>query len=187
MEAVFKFYCYHVGGARHHAYTCICGTGPNGAVLHYGHAGAPNDGQMQDGDMCMFDMGSEYHFYASDISCSYPVNGKFSPVQRAVYEAVYAASRAVLAAIKPGVSYIDMHLLSERTMLAKLVEAGFLTGSVDDMMEQRMGAVFQPHGLGHFLGLDTHDVGGYPGGAKRVDKPGLRNLRCGRVMQPGMV
>lgn len=110
----------------------------------------------------LFDMGSEYHCYASDITCSFPATGKFRDDQKVIYNAVYKANRAVMAAVKPNVSWLEMHYLAERVILTDLVAAGILCGDVEDMMAVRMGAVFMPHGLGHFMGIDTHDVGGYP-------------------------
>ena len=181
--------CHHVGGFRHVGYTCICASGNHGAVLHYGHAGAPNDRVLKEEDMLLFDMGGEYHAYGADITRSYPVSGKFNERQRTVYEIVLAAQEAVFKAIKPGVSYVDMHKLAERTTLEGLVKAGVLKGDVDEMMKVRLGAVFQPHGLGHFLGIDTHDVGGYYGddAQPRSTEPGLKSLRLTRIMKKGMV
>jgi Xaa-Pro dipeptidase len=187
VEALFRYYCHDKGGFRHASYTCICASAQNGATLHYGHAGAPNDRTLTQTDMLLFDMGGEYQCYAADITRSYPVSGKFDARQRAVYSVVLAAQEAVLAALKPGVSYVDMHLLAERTMLAELVRHGLLRGSVDDMMACRLCAVFMPHGLGHLLGLDTHDVGGYLNGAPRRVEPGLKSLRLSRTLLPGMV
>ncbi|RUS69476.1 hypothetical protein EGW08_022760, partial [Elysia chlorotica] len=185
--SIFQHYCSLHGGIRMCGYTCICGTGNNSSVLHYGHAGAPNSKKINDGDMCLFDMGGEYYCYGSDITCSFPANGKFSADQRAIYEAVWAASRAVMKAVKPGVSWVDMHKLAEREILAGLVKLGLLQGDVDKMMETRLGAVFMPHGLGHFLGIDTHDVGGYPEGTTRSTEPGLKSLRTTRTLEPRMV
>uniref|UniRef100_UPI00398F01FD xaa-Pro dipeptidase n=1 Tax=Pristiophorus japonicus TaxID=55135 RepID=UPI00398F01FD len=102
LESLFQHYCYTRGGMRHISYTCICGSGVNASVLHYGHAGAPNDKTIRDGDMCLFDMGGEYYCYDSDITCSFPANGKFTPDQREIYQAVLKASRAVMSAVKPG-------------------------------------------------------------------------------------
>jgi Xaa-Pro dipeptidase len=107
-------------------------------------------------------MGGEYYCYTSDITCTFPVNGKFTPKQRFIYETVLKANRAVLNASKPGVSWLDMHLLAERVELGELKREGLVRGDIEELMEKRIGAVFFPHGLGHFLGLDTHDVGGYP-------------------------
>uniref|UniRef100_A0A2C9L303 Peptidase M24 domain-containing protein n=1 Tax=Biomphalaria glabrata TaxID=6526 RepID=A0A2C9L303_BIOGL len=136
--------------------------GHNGSILHYGHSGAPNSKRLEDGDICLLDMGAEYYCYGSDITCSFPANGKFTQDQKAIYDAVLAANRAVLAAVRPGVSWVDMHKLAERVLLEHLVQLGLLKGNVEDMMRVRLGAVFMPHGLGHFLGIDTHDCGGYP-------------------------
>uniref|UniRef100_H2MGT4 Xaa-Pro dipeptidase n=1 Tax=Oryzias latipes TaxID=8090 RepID=H2MGT4_ORYLA len=185
--SLFQHYCYTKGGMRHTSYTCICGSGNNSSVLHYGHAGAPNDKTIQDGDMCLFDMGGEYYCYSSDITCSFPANGKFTPDQKAIYEAVLKSSRAVLAAIKPGVKWTDMHRLADRIHLEELVKLGLLHGGVDDMMKVHLGSVFMPHGLGHLLGIDVHDVGGYPEGVDRIDEPGLRSLRMARLVQERMV
>nr|XP_008524320.1 PREDICTED: xaa-Pro dipeptidase [Equus przewalskii] len=140
MESLFEHYCYSRGGMRHSSYTCICGSGENSAVLHYGHAGAPNDRTIQDGDMW-----------------------------------------------STGVWWPDMHRLADRIHLEELVRIGVLSGSIDTMLQAHLGAVFMPHGLGHFLGIDVHDVGGYPEGVERIDEPGLRSLRTARRLEPGMV
>ncbi|KAF8393509.1 hypothetical protein HHK36_021753 [Tetracentron sinense] len=124
---------------------------------------------LKDGDMALLDMGAEYHFYGSDITCSFPVNGKFTSDQCLIYNAVLEAHNAVISTMKPGVSWVDMH------------------NNVDDMMAERLGAVFMPHGLGHFLGIDTHDPGGYAKGMERPKEPGLRALRTIRELQEGMV
>uniref|UniRef100_A0A8C9CT07 Xaa-Pro dipeptidase n=1 Tax=Phocoena sinus TaxID=42100 RepID=A0A8C9CT07_PHOSS len=187
VECLFEHYCFSRGGMRHSSYTCICGSGENSAVLHYGHAGAPNDKTIQDGDMCVFDMGGEYYCFASDITCSFPANGKFTLDQKAIYEAVLRSCRAVMSAMKPGVWWPDMHRLADRIHLEELTRIGILTGSVDAMVQAHLGAVFMPHGLGHFMGIDVHDVGGYPEGVDRIDEPGLRHLRTARHLEPGMV
>ena len=91
LESLFLHWGYFRGGCRHSSYASICGSGANGSVLHYGHAGAPNVKMIEDGDICLLDMGAEYRCYTSDITCSFPANGKFTPDQRAIYEAVLAA------------------------------------------------------------------------------------------------
>lgn len=187
LEAIFLHHCYMHGGMRNAAYTPIAGSGPNAAVLHYGHAGAPNSRQMQDGDLVLNDMGAEYYCYASDITCSFPVNGKFTPDQRALYATVLKAKNEVVSSIKPGTSYVDMHELAEKIIANGLVEMGVLTGDLDGIIEAQLPAVFMPHGLGHNLGLDTHDVGGYPKGATRATRPGLKSLRNVRELKEGMV
>ncbi|CAB1111085.1 unnamed protein product [Ectocarpus sp. CCAP 1310/34] len=187
LESMFRHWVYYNGGCRHTAYTSICGCGPNSAVLHYGHAGAPNDRTIGENDMLLLDMGGEYHCYASDITCSFPANGKFTADQKMIFEAVRDMAFAVMDAMKPGVSWPSLHELSYRVACERLKDAGLLTGSVDDMMAANVGAVFMPHGLGHLIGLDTHDVGGYPeGGRARDPRPGHSSLRCGRDLADGM-
>lgn len=187
-ESLFKHYCYTHGGCRHVSYTCIGATGENCAVLHYGHAGAPNDKHIEDGDMCLFDMGGEYYCYASDITCSYPVNGKFTQDQKNIYNAVLKSSRAVQNAVKPGVSWTDMHLLADRVHLEELTKLGLIKGDLEEMMKVRLGALFMPHGLGHFMGLDVHDVGGYQEDSpERSKEDGLKSLRTARDLEEGMV
>ena len=93
LESLFQHFTYSHGGCRHQAYTCICACGPNPAILHYGHAGRPNARQIVEGDLALLDMGAEYHCYAADITCSFPVTGsrRFSADQLVVYEAVLQA------------------------------------------------------------------------------------------------
>ncbi|XP_061392352.1 xaa-Pro dipeptidase [Musca vetustissima] len=186
-EAVFLHHSYAVGGCRHTSYTCICGSGTNSAILHYGHAAAPNDKAVKDGDMCLFDMGANYCGYAADITCSFPANGKFTEDQKFIYNAVLDARNAVLKEAREGVSWVDMHRLACRVMLQRLKEGGMLQGDVDEMLAAGLAGTFQPHGLGHLIGLDVHDVGGYlPGQPERPSEPWLSKLRFARTLQAGM-
>ncbi|KAF3832306.1 hypothetical protein F7725_025971, partial [Dissostichus mawsoni] len=172
MESLFQHYCYTKGGMRHTSYTCICGTGNNSSILHYGHAGAPNEKTIVDGDI------------TTATPRTSPAPSRLtagSPDQRNVYEAVLKSSRAVMAAIKPGVKWTEMHRLADRVHLEELLRLGLLSGTVDAMMEVHLGAVFMPHGLGHLLGIDVHD------GTERVNEPGLKSLRMGRLVQERMV
>ena len=133
-------------------------------------------------------LGAEYHCYASDITCSFPVSDEFTDDQRLVYEAVLDAQVAVYDRLKPGASWPDMHVAAERAVLLGLLEGGVLRGDVDDMLDANLGAVFMPHGLGHLIGLDTHDVGGYLDATpERSQRPGLNKLRTARVVEAGMV
>ncbi|KAF6145333.1 hypothetical protein GIB67_016794 [Kingdonia uniflora] len=187
LESMFLHHIYMYGGCRHCSYTCICATGDNSSVLHYGHAAAPNDRVLKYGDMALLDMGAEYHFYGSDITCSFPVNGKFTSDQHIIYNAVLEAHDLVISRMKPGVCWVDMHKLAEKVILESLKTKGVLIGDVDEMMAERLGAIFMPHGLGHFLGIDTHDPGGYTKGMERPNEPGLKALRTIRELQDGMV
>ncbi|EGG14066.1 peptidase D [Cavenderia fasciculata] len=182
-EAIFLYHIYHDHGCRNVAYTCICAANANSAVLHYGHAGEPNASTIGSGTMCLYDMGAEYHGYASDVTCSFPANGKFTNDQKIVYNAVLAANRAVIATMKPGVEWISMHKLAERIILEHLLAGGLLVGTIDELVENKIGSVFFPHGLGHLMGLETHDVGGYLGDAK----PKVNSLRTTRSLKEGMV
>jgi len=186
-ESTFRHHVYFHGGARHVCYNCIAAGGASGAVLHYGHAGAANNQTISDGSMVLFDMGAEYCCYCSDVTCSWPINGKFTEAQKVVYNAVLRANRAVLAACKPGTDWTEMHLLANRIILEDLTAAGIFVGSVDEMMSVNLaGRLLQPHGLGHFMGCDVHDVGGYlEGHPERSTLPGLRSLRTARILEEG--
>lgn len=188
LESMFQHYTYTHGGCRFQGYTCIAASGPNGAVLHYGHASAPNDRQIEDGDLVLLDMGCEYYRYGSDITCTWPSNGKFTQQQAVVYNAVLDAHDSVVAAMAPGVSWLDMQTLAYRKILGGLAAGGLLKGDVEAMIEAEIGGVFMPHGLGHFLGISTHDVGGYgPGYPERSSRPGFKSLRTARKLEEGMV
>ncbi|KAL7727009.1 hypothetical protein ACLKA6_010052 [Drosophila palustris] len=186
-EAVFLHHAYAVGGCRHASYTCICGSGTNSAILHYGHAGAPNDHPIKDGQMCLFDMGANYCGYAADITCSFPANGKFTEDQKFIYNAVLDARNAVMKTARDGVSWVDMHKLAGKVLLERLKAGGMLNGNVDEMLEAGLSGIFQPHGLGHLLGLDVHDVGGYLSTEpRRPSEPWLSKLRFARTLRAGM-
>ena len=203
-ESLFQHYCYYNYGCRLVSYTSICACGPNPAILHYGHAGEPNSRQLLENDTCLFDMGGEYQCYASDITCSFPVNGKFSDNYKPVYEGVLNAQRVVLKMMKPGISWVDCHVAAEIEVVKALHTIGIVvlpdTDASDEdavhnkiaelvVSDDRLGAVFMPHGLGHFIGIDTHDVGGYLQGLgpERSPLPGLKKLRTARVLEEDMV
>lgn len=187
LEAMFRAWTCYYGGSRHTAYTCICATGHNGATLHYGHAGRPNDRILLDGDMALMDMGGEYRGYATDLTRSYPVNGKFTQDQRDVYTAVLEAQKAVLNAMKPGVFWPDMHKLAESVILTHLIKMGVLHGTLEEVTAAHIGAVFMPHGLGHLFGMWVHDVGGYgPEHPLRSSELGVCYLRTSRELKEGM-
>uniref|UniRef100_A0A8R1Y8L4 Xaa-Pro dipeptidase n=1 Tax=Onchocerca volvulus TaxID=6282 RepID=A0A8R1Y8L4_ONCVO len=188
LESLFRHHCYYHGGCRHLAYTCIASSGYNSSILHYGHENAPNSKEIIDGDLCLFDMGPEYNCYASDITTTFPCNGKFTEKQKIIYNAVLAANREVFKTAQPGIQWDEMHKLAEMIILSHLRDAGILKGDLEKMMEARIGAIFMPHGLGHFMGLDVHDCGGYLGDAKpRSTLPGLKALRTTRALQERMV
>ena len=166
-------------GAQAPAYTPIVAAGANACVLHY-HA---NQAQSRDGDLILIDAGCELDSYAADITRTYPVNGRFSAPQKALYQLVLAAQSAAMAAIAPGLPYSGIHDAALRVLAQGMLDLGLLDkatfGSADDVIAERAHLQFYMHGTGHWLGLDVHDVGAYRD-VGRDDKPS-------RALQPGMV
>jgi len=144
-------------GAQAVAYSSIVASGPNACVLHY----RDNNRQMNDGDLLLIDAGCEYQGYASDITRTFPVNGKFSGPQKAVYEAVLAAQLACIDAVKPGASFHDYHAVAERVLAQGFIDLGLVTGSLDAVLESGSYRQFYMHRAGHWLGMDVHDAGLY--------------------------
>jgi Xaa-Pro dipeptidase len=165
------------------AYNGIFASGEASAVLHY----TKSDRVLKDGGLMLIDAGAEYEGYAADLTRTWPVNGAFTPIQQDIYDAVLRMQTTALNAAAPGVAMEDLQLMACRTLLEDLSAMGLVKGGIDELMEKNIFALFFPHGLGHFLGLDTHDPGGYPKGVERIDRPGLRYLRARRTLEPGMV
>ena len=185
LEANFLAYLSENYYIREFSYPCICGSGSDAATLHYEN----NDKLLKEGSMILLDMGTRFVGYASDITSTIPINGKFSQRQKQIYDIVLNANRTVMSRLKPGVSWPDMHLLAERTILQGLIDLSLLNKfKLDDMMKKRIGYYFMPHGLGHLIGLDVHDVGGYLSFTpKRSDVLGLKSLRTARVLEENNV
>jgi Xaa-Pro dipeptidase len=184
IEALYKFASQNTLGARWMAYNCICASGEGCATLHYND----NYKTFQDGQMTLCDMGLKHYGYCSDITVTYPVNGKFTQKQKEIYNAVLEATEAVKKQVRPGVKWDDMHLLAEKIIVTHLIQIGIIKQTPwEELEEKRVGAVFFPHGLGHLLGLRVHDIGGYlPGHPERHKKAGLKSLRTRRVLKAGM-
>ncbi|KRX77685.1 Xaa-Pro dipeptidase, partial [Trichinella sp. T6] len=187
LESLFRFFASFYGKCRHIAYTCIAASGPNAAILHYGHAGKPNDRIMKKGDLCVMDMGAEFSSYASDVTSTFPISGQFLPKQCKIYEAVLDANRAIISKAKPEESWIVLHMTAQKIILKHLIQAGLLQGDLESMIDVSVGSVFMPHGVGHFLGLDVHDVGGYLKGVRSFEDKKYSILRTTRVLKPRMV
>jgi Xaa-Pro dipeptidase len=183
LESLFLHNVYFHGGCRHASYTCICATGSDCAVLHY----PDNDKPVIDGQMALLDMGGEYCCYASDITCSFPVNGRFTAQQKIVYQGVLDAQRNVMKGMKPGASWVDLHVLAMRTAMDHLRAANIIKGTWEELASSQIPYIFQPHGMGHLLGMDVHDVGGVPEGTERPKEDMLRRLRNLRTLDAGMV
>lgn len=158
-------------GARSPAYPSIVGGGRNGCILHY----VNNDQKLKDGDLVLVDAGAEYHCYASDITRTFPVNGKFSAEQQAVYEIVLASQLAAIEQVRPGKHWNDPHEAAVHVLTEGMKDLGLLKGEVKELIETEAYRRFYMHRTGHWLGLDVHDVGDY----KVHDE--------WRVLEPGMV
>ncbi|MEB3290479.1 MAG: aminopeptidase P family protein [Leptolyngbya sp.] len=170
------------------AYTSIVTT--HGEVLHHDHY----HHALHPGDLLLVDAGAETPLgWAADITRTWPVSGRFLPPQRDLYQVVLAAHDACIAAAKPGVEYRDLHHLACLTLAAGLVDLGILRGQPEDLVERDIHALFFPHGVGHLLGLDVHDmedlgdVAGYAPGRQRSQRFGLGFLRLDRPLAPRMV
>lgn len=158
-------------GARYPSYNSIVAGGRNGCCLHY----VENSDNLRDGDLLLIDAGAEYQMYAGDITRTFPVNGQFTGAQKDVYEIVLDVNMTSIAAIKPGADWQSISQMATRRLTQGLIELGLLRGSVEANIETQAYRRFYMHGLGHWLGLDVHDVGG------RFDDNGHSIL-----LQPGM-
>jgi Xaa-Pro aminopeptidase len=172
-------YEFRRNGAQFPAYTPIVASGPNACVLHYN----VNDRLMRDGELVLIDAGCELDGYASDITRTFPVNGRFSPAQRRLYELVLAAQEAAFAAIQAGRPYSAFHEAALRVLVQGMLDLGLipagLYADVDEAIAGKAHLPFYMHGTGHWLGMDVHDVGAYRDLA-HPDKPS-------RPLVPGMV
>jgi Xaa-Pro dipeptidase len=182
IKALFEYHCIRQG-MQQQPYNGIYASGTNSAILHY----VENTRQMLDGELFLIDAGGEWNGYAHDVTRTYPVNGRFSELQAGVYDAVLNAHLKSIDQAKPGVKMEDLHMMAARTIMDGLQQMDIVRGDLDAMMDHNVFALFFPHGLGHFLGLDTHDPGGYPKGVDRIQRPGIQYLRARRTLEPGMV
>lgn len=158
-------------GSRAPAYNNIVAGGRNACILHY----VENNAVLRDGDLVLIDAGCEYEYYAADITRTFPVNGRFSKEQKALYEIVLNAQLQAIKAIKPGAAWDEPHNVTVRIITEGLVSLGLLKGNVQELIAKDAYKAFYMHRAGHWLGIDVHDVGDY----KIDDK--------WRLMEPGMV
>ena len=139
------------------SYNSIVGGGENGCILHY----VENDKVLKDGDLVLIDAACEYQLYASDITRTFPVNGKFSSEQKALYEVVLKAQLAAIDAVRIGNSYKEPHRIAVRILVQGLLDLGLMQGDIEQIIESESFHQFYMHGTGHWLGMDVHDVGSY--------------------------
>jgi Xaa-Pro aminopeptidase len=165
------------------SYQPIVGGGANGCILHY----VENRARLQDGDLVLIDAGCEYQKYASDITRTFPVNGEYSPEQRALYEVVLEANLAAIAKVKPGNHWNEPHDAAVQVLTAGLVRLGLLKGRVPALIKSQAYRQFYMHRTGHWLGMDVHDVGDYKvGEVWRELEPGMvLTIEPGLYIAPG--
>lgn len=179
-------------GSQYPAYTSIVAAGANACVLHY-RAG---DAELKPGELCLIDAGCELDGYASDITRTFPANGKFTPAQRTLYDIVLAAQDAAVKVTKPGKRFMDPHDAATRVLAQGMLDTGLLDkkkhGKVDDVLESGAYRQFYMHRTGHWMGMDVHDCGDYtePGSKPRSEKDALGQTvmrKPSRILRPGMV
>jgi Xaa-Pro aminopeptidase len=170
-------------GAQSPAYTSIVASGANACVLHY----VANDAVLRDGDLLLIDAGCELDGYASDITRTFPVNGRYSAAQKDVYELVLAAQAGAIAEVKPGKPWNAPHDAAVKTLVQGMIDLKLLSGSVEQALETEAYRRFYMHRTGHWLGLDVHDVGDYKRDGKwRALEPGMvLTVEPGLYIRPG--
>lgn len=169
-------------GAFFQSYNPIVAAGVNAATLHYGK----NNARVTKDQFVLVDAGAELNCYASDITRTFPAGGKFSQEQRDIYEIVLEMQKQSFELCKPGYEWEDIHRHALRVACRGLIKLGILKGDEDELIANHIPASLFPHGLGHSIGIDVHDVGGYPAGVQKINEPGIRNLRMRRKLEAGM-
>ena len=158
-------------GAAAPAYNSIIGAGANATVLHY----INNDGELREGELLLIDAGAEYEGYASDITRTFPINGRFTKAQREIYDLVLETQLSCVQMVRPGTTHDELKNHSIEMLTEGMVRLGLLKGKTDELIKEEKYKQFYMHGLGHLLGIDVHDVGRY-----YYDKQS-------RALEPGMV
>jgi Xaa-Pro aminopeptidase len=169
LEATIE-YTFRRNGASGPSYASIVGSGPNATILHY----IENSRRVEDGDLVLVDAGAEYDYYAADVTRTWPVSGRFTAEQRAIYELVLESQVEAIEASRPGVTMHEIHEGVVRTIAAGLVRLGLLEGPAEKAIEAGTYKKFFMHKTGHYLGMDVHDVGRYRDGDQwRKLAPGM--------------
>lgn len=156
VQAVLAHEFYMKGAARV-GYPYIIASGANATTLHYNF----NDQVCKNGDLLLIDAGAEYNYYSGDITRTFPVNGKFSLIQKKVYAGVLKVQKEIISSIKPGIYFKDLHKMGEEKLTDLMFDLGLLSGKKEDAMKANEHRRYYPHGIGHWLGMDVHDAGLY--------------------------
>jgi Xaa-Pro aminopeptidase len=170
IDALFRG-IFRKNGCERPAYEPIVGSGANATILHYRR----NNRVMQDGELLLIDAGCELEYYASDVTRTFPVNGRFSPEQRAIYEIVLRAQERAIDTARAGATLDDVHVASAEVIASGLLELGLLEGPLEQALSEQRYKTYYMHKCSHWLGMDVHDVGAYYRDGK------------GRPLEPGMV
>ncbi|MEN9727576.1 MAG: hypothetical protein RL434_1942 [Pseudomonadota bacterium] len=171
-------------GARSPAYPCIVGGGANTCILHY----TENNDPLKDGDLLLIDAGAELDSYASDVTRTFPVNGRFTPEQQAIYEIVLESQQAAIAAVRPGNGWDDPHQAAVEVITKGLIDVGILKGRWRTLVKEGAYRPYYMHRTGHWLGMDVHDVGDYKVGDEwRTFEPGMvTTVEPGLYLSPAL-
>jgi Xaa-Pro aminopeptidase len=169
LEALIE-HIFRKQGAVGPSYTSIIGAGANATVLHY----INNDGELRDGDLLLIDAGAEYRGYASDITRTFPINGRYTKAQREIYDLVLEAQMSCVEMVRPGTTHDQLKTHSIEVLTEGMVRLGLLKGDPKELIKEKKYEQFYMHGLGHMLGIDVHDVGRYYYGKEsRALEPGV--------------
>lgn len=179
----FLDHAYRSNGSTGAAYGHICAGGGNACILHY----VENDQPLAEGDLILVDSGAEWSYYAADITRTFPVNGRFTAEQRALYEVVLRAEIAAIEAVKPGARFDDIHAAALEVVVDGLLEHGLLEGTREQVLDNGSYRAFFMHKTSHWLGLDVHDQGRYfEDGESRALEPGMvLTVEPGIYVDPG--
>ncbi len=148
---------FYTKGSAREGYGFIVASGNNATTLHYNF----NDQVCESGELILIDAGAEYNFYSGDITRTYPVNGKFTPAQKKVYEGVLKIQKDIISYIKPGIYFKDLHLMGTEMLTQLMLDLGLVNGRKEDVLSSLEYRKYYPHGIGHWLGMDVHDAGLY--------------------------
>ncbi|MCX7977527.1 MAG: aminopeptidase P family protein [Bdellovibrionaceae bacterium] len=174
---------YHhflMAGAAREGYNFIVAAGNSATTLHYNF----NDQLCRDGDLVLIDAGAEYLYYTSDITRTFPINGKFTEPQRRVYDGVLHIQKEIIAFIKPGVTFKELHDKASSMLTDLMLDLGLLSGRKEDIISSGQHRKYYPHGVGHWLGMDVHDAGMYYDRKKREPRPLVPDMVF--TVEPGL-
>lgn len=177
VQAVLS-HSFYANGSGREGYNFIVASGNNATTLHYNF----NDQVCENGELLLIDAGCEMNFYSGDITRTFPVNGRFSPIQKKVYEGVLKIQKEIISYIKPGIYFKDLHSMGENLLTDLMIELSLVRGRKEDIMKANEHRKYYPHGIGHWLGMDVHDSGLY------MIKGEPRPIEAGMVftVEPGL-